>query len=81
MRLWDFTFYIAQVIFEGDYGWGHDAIVRNEGMIYIDWFVVKIWLSLCTDDEHGYSLMYDCGLWWDLKLICVTKVILNGYLV
>ena len=66
---------------EGDYGWVHDAIVRNEGMIYVDWVVVKIWLALCTYDEHGYSLMYDFGLWWDLKLICVTKVILNRYLV
>ena len=53
-------------------------MVRHEGMIYVDWIVIKIWMSLCICDEHGYSLMYDYGLWWDLKLILVTKVILNG---
>ena len=42
--------------------WVHDAIVRNEGMIYVDWVVVRICLSLFICDEHGYSLMCACGL-------------------
>ena len=74
-----FTLFSAEVFFDREYGWVHDAMVRHEGMIYVDWVVVRIWLSLCICDEHGYSLMYDCGLWWDLMLICVTKAILNGY--
>ena len=35
-------FYIAQVVFERDYGLVSYVMVRHEGMIYVDWFVVKI---------------------------------------
>ena len=77
MGVCDLTLYIAKVVIEREYGWVDDAMVRHEGMIYVYWVVVKIWLSLCICDEHGYSLIYDCGLWeyyYDLSyvLMCIT---------
>jgi len=35
-------FYIAQVSFERDCGLVHYAMVRHEGMIYVDWIVVMV---------------------------------------
>ena len=72
--------YIALVALKGYYGWFLVVMKWYESM-YVEWIMVGMNLSIFNCSLWCMCFDYAYGMWWNVKVMCMAKVVSRGCLV